>query len=513
MNFRSWPLHPFLLVCGFILGFALASDVEPTGFIRPLLVAAGATALALAVAWLVVRDLALAALLVTGALLILLTIVPAFHLATSIGGAFGPGAGSGAAVVGLLIALTTPILLVLWLRRKPQRLAQITGALNTALLVLLAIVIVSNAGPDIQGMLSRPATQGGYQGSSTAQGPDIYVILLDGYPRADVLGRRFNIDNSPFLDQLRARDFGVADGSHSNYVFTQLTLASMFQMRHLEQVPAIQPRIGSEGGQNGLLRAAICDGAAFATLREHGYEIVSTAAGYEHAALRCIADRVLDHGEMTDLERTLLERTWIPDLLAPLWPALFSGPQRDRIVHTFADLRQLAAEQRDHPIFAFGHIPAPHLPLVLAADGRVLELSPRDFDASNAVELGISEREFADLYASELRYLNSQVVATIDEITNSSVRMPVIVVMSDHGYTYDPGPSPDKFGNLLAWATPGAPDLLGGDVTPVNYFSLLLNRYLGTQIAISERRFFYSPGPSRQLMMTEVGDPDAPDDG
>ena len=41
--------------------------------------------------------------------------------------------------------------------------------------------------------------------------PDIYVVLLDAYPRADTLDNDFGYDNSPFLDGLRAEGFDVAE--------------------------------------------------------------------------------------------------------------------------------------------------------------------------------------------------------------------------------------------------------------------------------------------------------------
>ena len=54
--------------------------------------------------------------------------------------------------------------------------------------------------------------------------PDIYVILLDGYPRADTLARLFDFDNGPFLAALEAKGFDVSAGSSSNYMYTELTL-------------------------------------------------------------------------------------------------------------------------------------------------------------------------------------------------------------------------------------------------------------------------------------------------
>jgi len=44
---------------------------------------------------------------------------------------------------------------------------------------------------------------------------------------------------------------------------------------------------------------------------------------------------------------------------------------------------------------------------------------------------------------------------------------------------------------------------------PINYFPLLLNRYLGTEFAISKDRFFVSRGTQALLDLREVPNPDA----
>ena len=63
--------------------------------------------------------------------------------------------------------------------------------------------------------------------------PNIYILLLDGYPRADTLAERYDFDNRPFLEELRDRGFDVAERSRTNYMFTQLVL--------LERAPISNP--------------------------------------------------------------------------------------------------------------------------------------------------------------------------------------------------------------------------------------------------------------------------------
>ena len=75
-------------------------------------------------------------------------------------------------------------------------------------------------GRDLAAWLASPATD------ASREGPDIYAILLDGYPRADVLAHAFDIDNGPFVGALEERGFAVAGASHSDYIWTHTTVPS-----------------------------------------------------------------------------------------------------------------------------------------------------------------------------------------------------------------------------------------------------------------------------------------------
>ncbi len=473
---------------------------------------AGAAALTL-VAWGATRDRWLGGLIATALILVAISLGP-------LGGVWQMGrdllGGSGAIVLlGLVLIaiLALPAYLVVRARRgAPAIRHRATSVLNLLTAVLLAVVVISRIGPDLPGALANLTTKQPTVevNPPAAELPDIYMILMDGYPRTDMLASRLGIDNSAFLEELRGLGFEVAPESRSNYTFTQVTLASMFQMRHLEDVPELAPLIGTGGAHVSALRDAMTQGPVWAALHAAGYEVVVSLPGYEHVALRAPADRVLDHGELNDLERELLARTWLLDLLTPVLPDIFAGPQHDRILHGFDDLERLAAEHRDEPRFAWVHIPAPHLPLVVDAEGGVLPLEPRRFDPPTVEGFGMTDAQLHAAYGAELAYLDERLLSAVRAIQASADDGrpdPVIVIFSDHGYYYDPEDLPARFGNFLAASTPGAPDLLDGSPTPVNFFPLLLNRYLGTDFALSEDRFFVSRGTQALLELQEVPDP------
>jgi hypothetical protein len=120
----------------------------------------------------------------------------------------------------------------------------------------------------------------------------------------------------------------------------------------------------------------------------------------------------------------------------------------------------------------------------------------------------MTEAQFAAAYAEELSYLNLRVLGAVNAIQESPGRPnPVIVVMSDHGYTADRTDVPAQLRNLFAAFTPAAPGLLADVPTPINVMNILLNRFLGTSYPMSADRYFISPGEYQLLELTEVPNP------
>jgi hypothetical protein len=505
-----WILHPALFAAAFVLQFALSNEIEPAGFARSLVIAVLVAVCVTLAAWALMRDRWLGGLTATSVILATISFIPLFEAWELLHRILGSLATQ--AVIGLMLfaAVAAPVIQRMRVRRgaAPIR-GPLTSGLNQFAAIVVLVVIGFNVGPDLPGTVAhalRPAEP--VSVSPEPDLPDIYVLLLDGYPRADVLEEDFGIDNSPFLGELEHLGFDVGIDSHSNYTFTQSTLASMFQMRHLEDVAGVAPLIGQPGVHVNALRNAVVDAPAFAALRAAGYEIVVTQPGYEHVALRGAADRVLEHGEMNDLERGLLNRTWLMEPLSLLVPTLVSGPPRDRVVNAFDDLGRLATEPHDQPLFAWIHLPAPHLPLVLDAEGKPLHLDPRRYFGHDAATFGMTEAQFAAAYAEELSYLNLRVLGAVNAIQESPGRPnPVIVVMSDHGYTADRTDVPAQLRNLFAAFTPAAPGLLADVPTPINVMTILLNRFLGTSYPMSADRYFISPGEYQLLELTEVPNP------
>lgn len=505
-----WVVHPTLIASAYVLSAALASDVEPAGYLRALAGGVLFAATLTVACWAILRNRWDGALLATGIIVAVVSPASLAWTESLLRDLFGPSMATPVAAAGITAVLGVIGIRILQSRHRHLPFPRpAPETLNVASVAIVAAVIGSN----LFGLLAlTPSTPlplpAGWRAPASGT-PDMIVILLDGYPRSDVLNRRLGTHNEAFLSELGRRGFDVAKKNQSNYTATWLTLPSMFQMRYIDQTPSLRPLLETGKHEAAALRDATESGLAFSILRAAGYEVTMSAPGWEQVTYRKAPDRLLDSGEMTDIEEWLLHRTWFLYPLDVVWPDVFTSSRRDRIVHSFDALDGFAAEHADHPRFLFLHVPAPHLPLVVEADGTPTALSASRFDALGRSGYGMTDSEYSDAWQAQVTYVNDRVIQGIDQLLGSARgREAVIVVLSDHGYNFEArADDPQaRLANLLAARTPNAPNLVGDSVTPVNLFRILFNRYLGTEFPLLPNRYFLHG--QRPMDLTEIEDPD-----
>jgi hypothetical protein len=314
--------------------------------------------------------------------------------------------------------------------------------------------------------------------SAPAEAPDIYLVLLDGYARADKLESLFGYDNSDFVGELERRGFNVAAHSRSNYLATELTLSSMFNVELL----------GPSSGEPGLerlvrMRRLVSDGVVWKHLREHGYETISIGSGFESVTPRTV-DRFIDTGAMNELETVALRVTAVGRLAAA--STFASDQHRHRVTANLEALAHVAEEGSTTPRFVLAHVPSPHAPVVFAADGSPVSADIATLYEEAAGTRGLPRDVYGAAYTGQVTELNRRVLATLDRILTTSDRPPVIIVFGDHGSAsgldwadLEHSDLDERTANLFASLTPGHDDLFGDDPTLVNTVGTLLNAYLG----------------------------------
>jgi hypothetical protein len=323
--------------------------------------------------------------------------------------------------------------------------------------------------------------------------PDIYVFLLDGYPGRRATMTEGQFDAAAIADALRTRGFEIASDARSNYVTTRLTLPAVFASAHLRDIPSLrQP--GTRQSDAHVLREATESGVVLSTLGAAGYERIAIASGYGEIGPRRV-DRLIVPPQIGEFEASLLRSTMVGSIVDFVVPNAAASEKHQRIESTFDAAAGLAGEPHKRPRFVFVHVPGPHSPWVVDASGNYYPDRTSLFAsfADPIKDPALRSERFFEFST----YIANRTVATVDAILATSPKPPVIVLFSDHGPdiafdTHDPlaADLDARTSNLIAVLAPGKPDLLPDDLTVVNMFPVVLNAYLGTDLAMQPNTFW-----------------------
>ena len=452
------PVYPVAFAVAFVLNRYLATGGYLNVVVRPLLALVAVAILVQLVLWLITRNRHVGGVLATAVLATILD-----------------------PVVAVVTFATGCVVLILGATPRSRagpldwgRLTQVFNAIAVATVVVSAVLI------GLRGTvtLAPAAAAAGVAAPGT---PDIYLILLDAYPRTDSLASYFGFDNRPFIGELERLGFEEAKDSHSNYNATSLTLASMFNAR---QVPALLgDRADATVVTSARLQRLANAGTALTWLRQAGYRLVSMPSGVTSADLVAV-DHVIDPGQVNSFEVSVMEAGLLPRLSSSLEADWIYDQQRDRIQATFEALAAMAASADARPRFVFAHVMSPHVPILFDAAGMSVR-PPACFPVRCGPWDGSAE---TPAVVDQIRFLNTLILDTVSKIVSKSPRPPVVVIMSDHGSRYFD--RDEMLRNLFIASTPGHPGVFPDDATPINLIPRLLNAYTDAGIPLATRESY-----------------------
>ncbi|HLA42100.1 MAG TPA: hypothetical protein VJZ27_01620, partial [Aggregatilineales bacterium] len=276
----------------------------------------------------------------------------------------------------VLLAIWAVILMaaIVLIFRYGKNTGAATGTLNVVAGVLLAIPILSILLFTFNGRQNvAHGSAKAYDISDEARGydqlPDIYYIILDGYPRADVLEEFYDYDNSEFVDALEVLDFYIASDSHTNYVFTGASLASSLNFNYLQDL--LPEDVDASSHDLAPLYNLMQENSLCRTLREIGYYYVIYDSSWEPTSESECADTVRSLHQVNELDSLLLQTT----LLRPLVISDIAADLRASRLFILDDLPGVA--ELDQPTLTFAHIILPHFPILFDREGGIPEDPPQ----------------------------------------------------------------------------------------------------------------------------------------
>ena len=329
--------------------------------------------------------------------------------------------------------------------------------------------------------------------------PDIYYIILDGYPGKTSLKTISGYDNQNFIDNLEKQGFFIQEKSYVNYQHTFLSIPSILNMKYLNDIAgdlnatnnqAIPYEIGSNNEVMNFIKS-------------QGYITVSFDSGWgftrdmKSADLKLCGDNKIFNSEFMI---TLVKNS----MLNPIYVKVFETNKAEATLCIFDELTKIK-EKIDQPIFVFAHIFSPHPPYIFGANGEIRDLENID------PHLETSSNLDKEAFVNQLVFINKKITEVVNQLLDSE-NQPVIIIQSDHGTAF-------LFeGNGNNWVNPtnemikertdsinfiflpkNTTNIFSESITPVNTFPILFNHYFGTDFKILEDKIYFAKDGSYNL--------------
>ena len=296
-----------------------------------------------------------------------------------------------------------------------------------------------------------------------AQPPDIYYILLDGHTSPESLRKYWEYDASEFVHFLEGNGFVVVSNALANYGSTSSCMASALNVNY----PPPPSKAMAPYATHARLFRFIDEAVVPARLRTLGYEF-SNLSPFRIADQPAFYRFALT--EYATLRQVLINKSALGLLAArrELWQI------RDKNMEIFSLLKELPAREAPAPRFIYAHLMMPHPPFFFDRHGNpTLKGEGKD------------DFVFAEDYLEQLIYTDQLVTNTVSAILATTKRPAIVILQGDHGFRLLR--TEDRIleaGTILnAYHLPGGNgNGIPADITPVNTFRMIFNRYFGANL-------------------------------
>ncbi len=335
--------------------------------------------------------------------------------------------------------------------------------------------------------------------------PDIYVLVLDGYTRQDVLRDLYGYNNHPFLQSMRDKGFHVANTSLANYPSTLLCLTACMNFDYLH---TLAPEAARAQGDLRDVAELYHGNRVYRILRQAGYELIALPPGMELLEPRGEVDLYIrPHDVLSEFEMVLANRTVAARTLQ-LWNhARHRDPlnlrevvERRRIHYVFDGLRAIPQEEAGRPRFVHAYVSMPGPPFLFDRRGGRAEI-PTEDGRQWTPFFQLSWPEYIRAYREQLHYANQELSEAVEAILEHSPEPPVIVVTSTKGMgilhpELATRPPSQTLANLTMVHIPGMTEqtqaALNGEVSLVNVFRIVLNDVFDTDLPLLDNEVVWT---------------------
>lgn len=405
-----------------------------------------------------------------------------------------PGPPHGIGALAFAAFLSAVLILAAYRFGRSLVVRTAVAALAAALIVPATYSLVSQR----HGAIAPPAAASPLipAGSGSAR-PDVFIIVLDGYGRADRMMDYYGFDNTPVLAALAQHGIRDLPQARANYSYTYAAVPSALTMEYIfdDDRPIRADEIRwinrISGGDNRLVHS----------MQAAGYRYVHIESGLAGSACGAAVDRCVPAPFLDETTWSLFSKT-------PL-----AHPLRSRYGHAFAldglDRLQRLAEEAGRrprePRVVFAHILLPHPPLFVGPD-----CSTRVREGMDGLAIGhprylgyLSARKAA--YVDQVRCVNRRLIELADVMPPDSL----VAFFGDHG----PDAKEQLATSIYAWTDEQVRERMaifmasrlsagcrqpGPAATPINLVRDVVACALGADVPrLPDRSFLMPPAPAQ----------------
>lgn len=367
---------------------------------------------------------------------------------------------------------------LLWVTLRPFK--EKLRYVNNYLIVILSIFILIEVGKTLlfkpfnleftnlpeQSHLTPP--------SDSCDFPDIYYIIFDSYTASRSLQTYWNYSN-PLDTLLSRKGFYIASKSNTNYNGTNYSIASSLNMSYLNVKVYDEDLSVPEIDYNTLpSKSIVAD-----YLRQSGYQIKAYTL-FDFMGVKNIYE--IDNGAPNFFRRTLFFLLQVKLGKANLSPFYV---EKQRNLAVLDSLKVESKRQTTRPKFVYAHVYLPHPPFFFDEAGNSME---------NAYAFG----DYApEKYLAQLKYTNTLIDQTMDEMLRHCKDRAIIIIQGDHGYRFIKNEqqqlnAKEAASIFNAYYFPDQDyQLLYDSISPVNSFRVILNKHFGTQLPLLPDTNYY----------------------
>jgi len=332
--------------------------------------------------------------------------------------------------------------------------------------------------------------------------PNVYYIILDGYPRNDVLKKHLDFDNSEFINFLKQREFYVAENSYSNYSLSSTSIPATMNMNYInfltdelgEDSRSYDPLLGKDFG-------LYADNQVIKNFKSMGYKVAKIGSVPMYLHEMPLADLSLCYKSIHLMDNRLFDTVARTSMIGYFIERWSEDMQRQIILCAFEELPKISSYYEE-PVFAWSHIMIPHFPLIFGADGEpvtpgeslLVMNNPHLFEGTD------SSWNIKQQFLQQLQFANKKSMELVDKILENE-KQSIIIIQSDHGSAFDVNlhdPTDDdvhqRLSNINAIYFPDEKprEILMNDQTNVNTFRIVFNSYFGSDYDILEDKIYWN---------------------